>query len=412
MDTGETKYKPISMYVRDDVIPIFSSLLEMNSELVLIKKAGSTTVFGSISEVYCSIFEYYMTMKCSSFREASETKTLTLLEHYSDEQCEFFVRVIPTLFLQNLKLSYQELVWLMKFFDDFIASHEIAELCFQKIYVCSSEKIKLLNCIVEQVAGKMPGKWIGKLLEIAIGNIQFSSMNEVGKDLFTYSFGRNIIIQILKSDKYECNNETELFLGIVKKIKEINSDKDSFKVSEKAFFDFMACCRWFYIDKRKILEKLEEITYIFPNFKMTSTMEKAFRRRAKLVESYDEIQGTFKYNMKIHKQLDARDCYAYCQKTSSGSIRCYSTGKYPEPIQMSLTVRNKKRTSHRFIIIKNENEIVGKKLFIDFLLTEKDGTKIIEKKWSFNGTKPLYIPYSQHNGTFIITIQKALYINE
>ena len=397
------------MSVRDEVLPIFSSLLEMNSESVAIKKANSNITFGSLPEVYCSMFDYYLTMKCGKFKEATDdNKVFTLLATYTDDQCHFFVNIVPRLFFHNLKLTYQELTWLMKFFDDFLVNDEIAESCFQKIHVYSNDKILLLNYIIEQIAGKQPGRHITKLLQIAINDIQLDSISQLGNNLFTYAFGRNIVIQILKNDKYS-TDETKLFLDLVNKVKEINSNLVNFKVSEKAFYDFLSCCRWFYIDKRKVVEKLEELTYLFPNFKITTTMEKAFTRRVKLVESYDNVQGTFKYNMKIHGNLDARDCYSYSQKVYSGStIKFYCTGKYPELVNLYLSIKTKKRSSQKFIMIKNEKS--DRKLLIEFELTETDNSKIIEKKWSFNEAKPLYIPYDKYSRSFIFKIKKAIYI--
>lgn len=388
---------------------ILLGLIHMNYPVVQIK-TSTGDILAEFPEPYLMIFDYYVTMKLGKFKEAmtADTKimTLTLLPDYTLEQCKFFVEIIPKLFTGELNLGGQQLVWLIKFFDDLLVVPDMVQACFDKIKIYHVDKLKLLNYVIIQVAGKSPGPHMTKLLNLVIDDIQLDSLASdiVGPALFTFAFGRNILTQLIKSPKYSCHNETQLFITLIHRIKDINEKEKDHKMSIKALYDIMACIRWFFVNELEITDTLKIIQLMYPEFKVTKKMQAGFNRRAKLVAGYSESKGTFLFDPKLLYDLDARESYAYSQSTRhSRRLTFYSTTKYPFPIQLTIEFKTKKKTGQSFMVITSNVP----KLLIYLDVTTKHGQLIVSQKWNFSAGKPLYIPVTDVNQEYILTLKMA-----
>ena len=384
---------------------ILSSIMEANFPIVTIKYQDK--VVGRLPEVYLMIFEYFVTMSKGKFKEAFDiNKTITISDEFTLEQSQFFVDIIPKLFLPDLQLSNSQLCWITKFFDTFIVNQEIGESFFNNININNLDTLQLLDCIISVTAGREPANNMKRLLTMTITNMNINTVQDIrliGRNLFTYSMGRNIIIQFLKSNKLNINNETDLFIELVKKVQEINKAEEKYKISEKAFLDLMSCIRWFYVDKRKVVDMTKEIIGMFPQFHITNSMESGFNRRKALVDKYNDLKGTFKYNKDIHGLLDARDSYSYSKKImKSGKMNFHSTTKYPFLVSLDISTCNIRKKGCFLVIRLLEPE----KLTLSIQI-KKGGSQIVEeKKWTFSG-KSLFIPIGHEDNTFIITVKKA-----
>lgn len=394
--------------VSKDANTILTDIIKLNYPTVLIK-SGKGQTLAEFPEPYCMIFEFYTTMKFGNFKEAkSEIKVMTLSSEYSEEQCQFFVQIVPRLFTGELRLVGQELVWLIKFFDEFMVIQDLADSCFSKIHIDDSDKLKLLNYIVFEVAGKIPGPNMSKLLNMVLDGICLESIqNDIGPALFTFSFGRNILTKLLKSQSYVCTDETALFNSLVQKIKQINDNEKEKKISIKAFYDILACIRWFFVSEKSITDTLVLVKTIYPDFKVTKMMKAGFQRRAHLVSGYSEVKDTFKYDSKLMNDfLGARDSYKYSQSIrpiQHKILTFYSTTKDPFVIKLSVTTKTKKRTEEKFMVISSN--IANLLIYID--ITNKNGQLVIEKKWNFSKGKPLCVPVDNFRSKCIITMKMA-----
>jgi len=400
----ENPFHPFHMEIIQTMLPLLMENMQMTYDTVTIKSENGKT-FGSLLEPYCLIFNYYTNLKFGNFKEAATgTKIMTLPSQYTDEECEFFVEIIPKLFTSTIKLSGRQLVWLFKFFDTFVINDQIGETLLKNIPIYSDNKSYIVDQLIIECAGKNPGPYMMKLYEKVIPGLSLA-IGEWTPSLLTFSVGRNIIIKSLKSDDYKCSDETKLFEDILIKIKELTKTS-SYKISFKAFLDIMACIRWFYVDESKVLELVPTIKELYPEFEITNAMTSCFTRRKQLVHNYDKARGTFKYGDILGK-LDARSNYYYSQELDlniKSIYTFYSTTEKSFPIELRITIFNKKRSDQKFIVISSQ--IQGLLIYFDLKEIGAKKEKIISQRWTF--TKPLFIPIDDSNKTkYTLTLRMA-----
>ncbi len=407
----EIEPTPYYMNLTKDTFPKLLNIIQSNYDSVNIRTFDGKVV-GTLPEPYCLIFEYYSTMKFSGFVEAkSNTKVMTMPPDFTEEECQFFVDIIPKLFMNTIELSGKQIVWLFKFFGVLLVNSDFGKICLQNVPMYNEHKLALLNYAVSECSGKNPGIYLTEILKLASENIDLH-ISDLAASLLSYPLGRNVIVKLLKDDNCKCGDETQLFIDLVNKIYELNKKTPEHQISLKAFLDIMACIRWFYVDEREVTKLLDKIKSQYPDFNMTNSMTLGFSRRKQLVQKYSgrlkgKQKGTFKYTEKFNS-LDARSWYGYVQEVNFsgyGPVTIYSTTEYPIPIKLSLSTLTKKKLGKHFYIINSSVP----ELFIFFTLKDPDTKhEIINQKWTFKNGKRLYIEaHNKYKTKFIMTILMA-----
>ncbi|ARF09940.1 hypothetical protein Indivirus_6_6 [Indivirus ILV1] len=397
--------------INSAMIPQLLEIIKKNYNSVDIKTSDGKLV-GSLPETLCLMFEYYSAMQSSSFLESkSDTKVMTMHPDFTEEQCYFFVEVIPKILIGKLDFSIKKIIWLFKFFDILLINDNVGNMCLSNIPINYNNSMAFLSQAVEECSGKNQGKYLGQILNIASKNLILDIVNLPGS-LLTYPLGRNSVVKLLKDNKYKCTTEMNLFMDLFNRIREINKLQPNHKISFKAFLDIMACIRWFYIDEEEINRMVPTIKSEYPNFEISNLMASAFKRRKQLVSKYSkENRKTFKYNHILFGTLDARDIYAYSQYVTFNTpmeITMYTTTECPILITFKLYGITKKRSGQKFHII--ESSIPD--LFISFKLQNIERNITIKKKWTFsNGKKLFIVPTNPYITEFVLTVDMAYISN-
>lgn len=394
--------------ISDQTIGHLMNIIEMSNQSVQIR-TESGTVVGNLAEPFCLLFDYYETMKFSKFKD-SDKKIMTL--PFADEECKFFVETIPKLFTNMVSLSGKNIVWILKMFDILQIKSEIGEVFFQNISLNSYfDKIKLIDQLIIECSGKIPGNYLKRLFDEATKiEIEY---DDITASMLTYSVGRNILMKSMKKDSYNCINETKLFQTIIKKVDEFNKEKDSFKISFKAFLDLMACIRWFHVDNREVLKKMELIKESYPEFELTNQMSACFERRINLAKKYAVHTKLkyFKYS-DDHKKLDTRDVCAYSKNIIARKgilYYFYTTTLYPITFGLSFDIVTIKKKGESFVVVSSTiSELI---ILID-LYTKNKEKLIISQSWTFTNGKKLFLPISNSNIEYYTVVLRLAYFTK